>query len=136
MRVDDFHGAKAALFIGDRIVVLQRDRIQGLAWPGAIDLPGGGREGDETPEACVTREIEEETGLALSEGRLRYRKRHSTVAGQAWFFAALLTEKEAAGLRLGDEGEAIWLMLVADYLSSDEVIAHHKPLVFRTGLAD
>lgn len=33
-------------------------------------LPGGGREGDETEEACVAREMSEETGLTVTVERL------------------------------------------------------------------
>ena len=33
-------------------------------------LPGGGREGDETEEACVAREMSEEVGLAVTVERL------------------------------------------------------------------
>jgi 8-oxo-dGTP pyrophosphatase MutT (NUDIX family) len=33
-------------------------------------LPGGGREADETPEQCLTREVHEETGLTITVERL------------------------------------------------------------------
>ena len=34
------------------------------------DFPGGGREGDETPEACAIREVKEEFGLDLSKSAI------------------------------------------------------------------
>ncbi|HRQ22907.1 MAG TPA: NUDIX domain-containing protein [Anaerolineales bacterium] len=34
--------------------------------------PGGGREGNETPEECILREVQEETGLTVSVGRLLF----------------------------------------------------------------
>lgn len=56
-----FHGAKAAVFIGARPLIYQRDR--GVVWPGYWDFPGGGREGDETPHACLRREVLEDFAL-------------------------------------------------------------------------
>ncbi len=131
MRVTSFHGAKAALLLGDDLLVLRRDRLPGIPWPGAIDLPGGGREGLETPEACVTREVREETGLLLTPHRFFLRHCWSSETGVAWFFAAELQRADMEDLQLGDEGEAVWLMPVSDYLASGEVIANHKPLVHR-----
>jgi len=66
----DFVGAKAALICGDRVLTYLRDDKPGLPWRGMWDLPGGGREGDETAEACLLREVEEEFGLRLLPDRL------------------------------------------------------------------
>ena len=54
-----FHGAKLVLTCGDGLLLLLRDDIPTIQWPGHWDLPGGGREGDETPEACALRELED-----------------------------------------------------------------------------
>ena len=54
----DFVGAKAALFCGGRLLTHLRDDRPGLPWPAMWDLPGGGREGAETPEQCLLRELE------------------------------------------------------------------------------
>jgi hypothetical protein len=48
----DFVGCKAALFCGDALLTYLRDDKPGLPWAAKWDLPGGGREGSETPEAC------------------------------------------------------------------------------------
>lgn len=124
-----FHGAKAALVLGTRLVVLRRDAIPGIAWPGAIDLPGGGREGGETPMACVLREIAEETGLVLPPARLTHARPHATAEGPAWFFAGRITAAEAARLRLGDEGSAVWLMETRAFAASGEAVPHLRALV-------
>jgi len=43
---------------------------RGIAYPGRLSLFGGLKEGEESPEACVVRELREETGLEISTGRL------------------------------------------------------------------
>ena len=60
-------GAKLALFVGARLLVLHRDDRPGLLWPGFWDLPGGGREGAESPLDCALRETREEFGLRWNE---------------------------------------------------------------------
>ena len=53
---------KALLFCGDKLLILQKRDRQGLkAW----ELPGGGVEFGEDPQAALDREIQEETGLAM-----------------------------------------------------------------------
>ena len=56
-----FSGAKLALFLGADLLVIKRDDRPDIPYPGYWDLPGGGREGDETPQACALRETYEET---------------------------------------------------------------------------
>src|SRR3546814_18606002 len=51
MHQTGFSGAKIALTCGQRLVAYQRDVKPAIPWPGLWDLPGGGREGGETPEA-------------------------------------------------------------------------------------
>ncbi|WP_327312404.1 NUDIX domain-containing protein [Streptomyces sp. NBC_01235] len=48
-----------------------RDAHKPICDPGTWSLPGGAREGDETPEEAVARELLEETGLVL-DGLTRY----------------------------------------------------------------
>lgn len=70
----DFVGCKAALLCGDALLTYLRDDKPGLPWPGHWDLPGGGREGAETPEDCLLRELHEEFGLILPPDRLVFRR--------------------------------------------------------------
>ena len=52
----DFIGAKLALFLGDHLVIILRDNIPNIPWPGRLDLPGGAREGNESPKpACCAK---------------------------------------------------------------------------------
>jgi 8-oxo-dGTP diphosphatase len=48
-----------------RYLFQERDDIPGIIQPGKVGLFGGQREGDETFLQCMSREILEETGLAI-----------------------------------------------------------------------
>lgn len=119
-----FRGAKAALLRGSRLVVLRRDDVATIPYPGMIDLPGGGREGEESPETCAAREILEKTGLRIDPVRFRWVRAYHGPRGCAWFFAARITGGEARGLRLGAEGQAIWLMEAFAFLSAPDAVPH------------
>lgn len=115
----DFTGAKAALFCGASVLVYLRDEKPGLRWPGLWDLPGGGREGLESSEECLLRELEEEFGLRLQPERLVWRGVFPSMieAGQeSVFFAGWLSVKEVASVRFGDEGQRWELMPVERFL--------------------
>ena len=77
-----FSGAKIALILGDQLVTYLRDDHAHIPFPGHWDLPGGGREGEESPEACVLRETEEEFGLRLPESRIIWKRRHPSILGE------------------------------------------------------
>jgi 8-oxo-dGTP pyrophosphatase MutT (NUDIX family) len=52
---------------GQILLIQHREHAGG---PSYWLLPGGGREGDETPEQCLLREVQEETGLTITVQRL------------------------------------------------------------------
>ncbi len=54
----------------DEVLLLLRDDIPAIPYPGMWDLPGGHVEPGETPFACIVREISEEMGLDLTGHRL------------------------------------------------------------------
>lgn len=115
----DFTGAKAALFCGASVLVYLRDETPGLRWPGLWDLPGGGREGGETAEGCLLRELWEEFGLRLGPERLVWRRVFPSmiVAGKtSVFFGGWLSRQEIGQVRFGDEGQGWELMPVAAFL--------------------
>lgn len=63
----EFSGCKIALLCDDKLLTILRDDISTIPWPNMWELPGGGREGEETPFECVQREVFEELGLKLKE---------------------------------------------------------------------
>lgn len=116
----DFVGCKAALFCGDALLTYLRDDKPGLPWAAKWDLPGGGREGGETPEACLLRELHEEFGLILAADRLLWRRRWPSMldaSRSSYFFAGRISAAEIAAIRFGDEGQYWQMMRVADYLA-------------------
>ena len=116
----DFEGAKIALYLGDDLVVILRDDIDGLPFPGFWDLPGGGREGDETPQACVQRECFEELGLVLTDADFRWGRSFGTNGVVHWFFVGHLPATCAGGIVFGDEGQR-WALM-----TEQTFIAHAK----------
>ena len=60
------------LFINDRreVLLLLRDDISTIPYPGMWDIPGGHVEPNETPFECIVREMKEEMGLDLAGHRL------------------------------------------------------------------
>jgi 8-oxo-dGTP diphosphatase len=121
----DFIGCKVALFCGDALLTYLRDDKPGLPWPAMWDLPGGGREGNETAEDCVSRETFEEFGLHLPADRLIFRRVLPSMLNPSRtsvFFAGHITPAEIAAIRFGDEGQYWQMMPVAEYLSHPRAI--------------
>ena len=121
----DFHGAKAAILIGENLLVTLRDDRPDIPFPNLWDLPGGGREGDETPEQTVLREIREEVGLIIPEHHIIWRRAFPSHTGEhdpGWFFVIRLPATAAADIVFGDEGQG-WRLIPPDtYLSQTDAI--------------
>lgn len=128
--MQDFQGAKLAILSGERIVTILRDDAAHIPWPGHWDLPGGGREGQETPEACVLRELHEELGLRLSAADLIWRMESLTPEGhRIWFFVAEIPFLETESVRFGDEGQDWRLADLSWFLTDPLVIPRHRERV-------
>lgn len=120
-----FVGAKAALFCGAGLLTYLRDTHDGLPWPGMWDLPGGGREGGETPESCLLREVEEEFGLRLPSNRLIWRVILPSMTDPncpSAFFAGVLSPEDVAAIRFGNEGQCWELMPTQQFLTHPRAI--------------
>lgn len=126
-----FHGAKLALFLGDDLAVILRDERSDIPWPGHWDMPGGGREGAETPEACALRELREELGLCLSESDLGYARAYHREGHVFWFFVARMPVEVVDDVKFGAEGQLWQLMPTAQYLSHTMAVPQ-----FQTRLRD
>lgn len=123
--IGPFVGAKLALTCGADLLVYLRDDNPALPWPSHWDLPGGGREGDESPQSCALRELEEEFGLRLSPARLTWGQEFPSMLApekRAWFFAGHITHAEIASIRFGDEGQRWCMMPIETYLTHPKAI--------------
>ncbi|WP_200908605.1 NUDIX domain-containing protein [Caballeronia mineralivorans] len=69
-----FSGSKIALFNDTKILIYRRDNKPNIPFPGLWNLPGSGREGAETPEECVCREVLEEFGISIPAHRISWSK--------------------------------------------------------------
>lgn len=123
----EFHGAKLAILKARQLVSILRDDTPEIAFPNMWDLPGGGREEGETPEACVLRELQEELSITLTEADLIWKNAYASdhVGGaQTWFFVAEMPDLDINQLRLGDEGQA-WRMWDVDrFLRLSNAVPH------------
>jgi 8-oxo-dGTP diphosphatase len=124
-----FHGAKAGIIVGGRLLTVLRDDIAGIAWPGWWDLPGGGREAAETPQETVLREIREEVGLVIAPGLLEWGRAFRSDAPAetvSWFFGIRLDAGREAEIVLGDEGQEWRLVDVGEFLDNPRAIPFLK----------
>ena len=123
----DFHGAKLAILCHDRIVTILRDDLPSIPWPGQWDLPGGGREGDETPEACVLRELHEELGLILTPADLHWSIDSLTGTNdRIWFFVSEQPGFQVETVCFGSEGQAWRLADIDWFMAEPKVILRHR----------
>ena len=119
-----FGGTKLAALLGDALLVYRRDDKPDIPFPGLLDLPGGGREGGESPAACALRELAEEFGVCVATDRIHYSRAYRLADGVtvSHFLAVHLSEDEVAAVRFGDEGQDWALLPIADYLSDPDAI--------------
>lgn len=127
----DFNGAKAMLVHDGKLLTYLRDDKPSIPFPAFWDLPGGGREGEESPLDCVTREIHEEFGLTIEGARLTGRPfpSHQQSGAVSWFFTARLRTLEIAAIRFGDEGQEWRMMPIAEFVDHPRAVAHFRALV-------
>ena len=122
-----FAGAKLALIRDGQVLTYLRDDHQGLAFPGQWDFPGGGREGAESAEHCVLRELHEEFGLTLPPDRLIWRRDYFSdhLGGErVAFFGGHISAAEIAAITFGDEGQFWQMMAIEAFLAHDRAISH------------
>ena len=121
MRTTGQHdGAKVALFLGDRLVSILRDDRPDISYPNLWDLPGGGREGEETPFETAARELHEELGLILPQQAVLWQSAFpANGKADAWvgFFVAQLQAKAVGDIVFGEEGQRWALFSLDDFIA-------------------
>ncbi|PHX39771.1 hypothetical protein AO263_29345 [Pseudomonas sp. NZIPFR-PS5] len=120
-----FSGAKVAMLCNGTLLTYQRDDKPEIPWPNLWDLPGGGREGQETPEECAVRETMEEFGIVLDPATFTHKQVYpgQGVDGlDTWFFVAEVAEGLIDQVVFGDEGQRWQVMTVDAFLSMDNAV--------------
>jgi len=124
----NFHGVKGIVFIEGRMLVYRRD-TKTDNFPLHIDLPGGGRESNESPFETYKREVKEEFGLEINEGEIVYAKQYMSVmdvSKESYFIVVKPMNIKESDIIFGDEGLEFFLMKPEEYLSLDDIIERHK----------
>ena len=123
--ISDFTGCKIALFCGDKLLTILRDDKENIPWPNMWELPGGGREGDESPFECAAREVYEELGIHLTEDCLLWSKVYPSMlfeGRKSVFMVGHLSQDQFDNITFGDEGQTYKLMSIEEFLGSDKVV--------------
>ena len=122
----EFSGCKIALLCDGRLLTILRDDKASIPYPNMWELPGGGREGEETPFECVQREVFEEVGLKLEEAAIVWVKAYPGMLDPdktSIFMVGTITQEECASIVFGDEGQAYQMMDICQFVSDDKVIS-------------
>ena len=125
IEISDFTGCKIALFCEDRILTILRDDKSNIPYPNTWELPGGGREGDESPFECVAREVYEELGIHLTGDCLLWSKVYPSVlfeGKQSVFMVGQLSQDQFDSITFGDEGQGYKLMPIEEFLNSKQAV--------------
>ena len=121
----EFSGCKIALISDDKLLTILRDDISTIPWQNMWELPGGGREDEETPFECVQREVFEELGLKLEEAAILWVKDYPGMLDPdktSIFMVGTITQEDFASIVFGDEGQACQMVDVSQFLSDKKVI--------------
>ena len=121
----EFTGCKIALFCGDKILTILRDDKPTIPWPNLWELPGGGREGNETPFECVAREVYEELSIQLSKDDIIWSWIYPSMLDEnkkSVLLVGQLTQEQFDSIVFGDEGQGYKLVSLEEFLTSDQVV--------------
>lgn len=121
----DFTGCKIALICDGRILTILRDDKPTIPWPNLWELPGGGREGDESTFECVSREVYEELSIQLLKDDIVWSWIYPSMLDEnknSVFLVGKLTQEQFDSIVFGDEGQGYKLVRLEEFLASDRVV--------------
>jgi len=127
--VNSFTGVKAVLILGKTVLVIQRDNKPGLPFAGLWDLPGGGREGNESPFECASREVREELGIRLKKDNVIWQKYYPGVQNprkSAYFMVIKVNTTDVNTIVFGDEGQGWKRITLDDFMEGRDVVEFLK----------
>ena len=121
----EFTGCKITLICEGQILTILRDDKETIPYPNMWDLPGGGREGNETPFECVAREVYEELNIQLSKDDVIWSRVYPSMLDEnkkSVFLVGKLTQEQFESIIFGDEGQGYKLVSFEEFLTSDRVV--------------
>ena len=121
----EFTGCKIALICDRQILTILRDDKEDIPWPNMWELPGGGREGDESPFECAAREVYEELNIQLSKDDIIWSRLYPSMLDEnkkSVFLVGKLTQEQFESIIFGDEGQGYKLVSFEEFLTSDRVV--------------
>jgi 8-oxo-dGTP diphosphatase len=123
-----FNGTKGIVFLGDKVLVYRRDHKTDNN-PGKIDLPGGGREGDESPFETFQREAREEFGIDITKEEVDFSCTIPSVqepGKKSYFIVAKLPGSKENDIVFGDEGSEWLLMTPEEFINRPDGIERQQ----------
>ncbi len=127
----DFNGSKGLVYIGNKILAYRRDN-KAPRDPLCIDLPGGGREGNESPFDTFKREVFEEFGLLINESDIKSSYAMPSFIQpekNSFFFITKNLNVSESEIRFGDEGSEWFLMTPEDFVTRPDGIKRQQKRV-------
>jgi len=127
----NFHGVKGLVFIDEKILVYRRDNKTD-SYPLHIDLPGGEKEGNESPFETFKREVKEEFGLEIKQEDIEYAKQYMSVMDpikESYFIVVKQKGVKESDIVFGNEGLEFLLIEPDKYLILDDAIERQQDKV-------
>lgn len=129
----DFNGSKGLVFIGDKILVYRRDNKTTNS-PLCIDLPGGGRENNESPFDTFRREIKEEFGIIIDKNDIYFSSVHQSVIEPTKNSFLIVTKPlnfKESDIVFGNEGIEWLLMTPTEFISRPDGIKRQQDRIIQ-----
>jgi 8-oxo-dGTP diphosphatase len=127
----DFNGAKGLVFLADKIIVYRRDD-KTTSFPLCIDLPGGGREGDESPFETFKRETKEEFGIDIDKSDIQFSCPVQSIIEpdkKSYFMVAKNLRFKPEDIIFGNEGTEWMLMTPQEFIKRPDGIERQQKRV-------
>lgn len=99
-------------------------------------LPGGRSEGNESPEACAVREIDEELGLKLNEDDLELLDQQDRGSHTVTFFRAHVPSLDTLKTEGNEQEEIRVVQSLIEIGKMDDLFPNHKHVVQREAVTE
>lgn len=124
----EFHGVKGLIRVADKIIAVRRD-TKTMKYQLQLDLPGGGREGHESPFETLRREIREILGIIIAPEDIIFSIRYEHNAGHSHDTFFMVTKElpiDAHKIVFGEKGITHTLMTMHEFIERDDVVEKQK----------